>query len=125
MRGDAWPTMVSTISSAPPESARSFANIAPSAMRMPTLAAVLPNPSVNDASTVVKDSPATTPTANPPKIRPRNGCSFTTVMSRTMTAMPTANASANRGVEATGSASSGASASRVTTVFITSPVPSA
>lgn len=37
-------TMVSTTWSAPPESARSFANIAPRAMSRPTLAVVEPKP---------------------------------------------------------------------------------
>ena len=41
VRGEAWPTIVSTIWSAPPESASSLANIAPSAIRMPTPAAVV------------------------------------------------------------------------------------
>ena len=54
IRGDACPTMVSTISSAPPESASSLANIAPSAIRMPTPAAVEPNPSAKDLSTFVQ-----------------------------------------------------------------------
>ncbi len=53
--------MVSTISSAPPESARSLANIAPSAIRMPTLAAVDPNPLENESSTVPMFSPANRP----------------------------------------------------------------
>ena len=43
--------MVSTIWSAPPESASSLANIAPSAIRMPTPAAVVPKPAPNDVST--------------------------------------------------------------------------
>ena len=53
-RGDACPTMVSTISSAPPESASSLANIAPSAIRMPTPAAVVPNPSAKDSRTLLQ-----------------------------------------------------------------------
>ena len=72
--------MVSTISSAPPESASRFANIAPNAIKMPTPAAVLPNPSVNDFQHVGEVSPATMPTVSPPKISARNGCSFTTVI---------------------------------------------
>lgn len=62
--------------------------MAPRAMRMPTLAAVLPNPSENDFKTVVRFSPATTPTVSAPKIKERNGCSFTMVISTTITAMP-------------------------------------
>jgi hypothetical protein len=43
-RVDERPTRVSTISSAPPESARSLPNMAPRAISVPTLAAVEPNP---------------------------------------------------------------------------------
>jgi hypothetical protein len=43
-RLEARPTMVSTIWSAPPESASSLANIAPRAISAPTPAAVVPNP---------------------------------------------------------------------------------
>lgn len=87
-RGEAWPTMVSTISSAPPESARSFANIAPNAIRIPTPAAVVPNPLANDSSTFWGFSPATLPTIKLPKISARNGCTFVTVISTTISAMP-------------------------------------
>jgi hypothetical protein len=41
---DERPTRVSTISSAPPESARSLPNMAPRAISVPTPAAVEPNP---------------------------------------------------------------------------------
>ena len=44
VRADAWPTIVSTIWSAPPESASSLPNIAPSAIRTPTLPTVAPKP---------------------------------------------------------------------------------
>ena len=44
VRVDERPTMVSTIWSAPPESASSLPNIAPSAISVPTPAAVEPNP---------------------------------------------------------------------------------
>jgi hypothetical protein len=44
MRVDERPTIVSTIWSAPPESASSLPNIAPRAIRVPTPAAVLPKP---------------------------------------------------------------------------------
>ncbi len=44
MRSLDRPTMVSTISSAPPESASSLPNIAPSAISVPTPAAVSPKP---------------------------------------------------------------------------------
>ena len=121
IRGDACPTMVSTISSAPPESASSLANIAPSAIRMPTLAAVLPKPLANEVSTVANSSPATTPTVSAPKIRPRKGCSFTTVMSTMITAIPARKASIRCGVDATGSTSFGGSA-RTVRVFIRAPV---
>ena len=50
-RPEARPTIVSTTWSAPPESASSLANIAPSAISTPTPAAVVPNPVVNDAMT--------------------------------------------------------------------------
>src|SRR6478672_9723182 len=87
-RAEARPTMVSTIWSAPPESASSFANIAPSAIRAPTPAAVVPKPVVNESSTALKSSPATMPTVSAPRIRARNGCSFTTVMRTTISAIP-------------------------------------
>ena len=87
-RGEACPTMVSTISSAPPESASNLANIAPNAIRMPTPAAVEPNPSAKDLSTFCRSSPATMPTVNAPKISARNGCSLTTVIKTTITAIP-------------------------------------
>ena len=48
----ALPTMVSTIWSAPPESASSLANIAPSAISEPTPAAVEPKPAVNEVEHV-------------------------------------------------------------------------
>src|SRR6185312_12159763 len=65
-RGDARPMMVSTISSAPPESASSLANIAPRAIRMPTLAAVSPNPLPNESRTSPGFCPATMPTVKAP-----------------------------------------------------------
>ena len=45
-RGVECPTIVSTIWSAPPESASSLPNIAPRAISMPTLATVSPTPLV-------------------------------------------------------------------------------
>ncbi len=50
--------MVSTISSAPPESASSLANIAPNAIRMPTPAAVVPNPSAKESNTSARLLPS-------------------------------------------------------------------
>ena len=99
--------MVSTISSAPPESASRFANIAPNAIKMPTPAAVLPNPSVNDFQHVGEVSPATMPTVSPPKISARNGCSFTTVIRTTMSERPANAARMSCQPAATGSGSSG------------------
>jgi hypothetical protein len=52
IRGDACPTIVSTISSALSESARSLANIAPSDQDADA-AAVDPNPLVKDSRTLV------------------------------------------------------------------------
>ena len=122
-RGEARPTMVSTISSAPPESASSLANIAPSAIRMPTPAAVVPNPSENDSRTSPTFMPATIPTASAPKISDRNGCNFATVISTTISAIPTSAASTSCQPDATGSGSSVSAARTVSTdEFITSPV---
>jgi hypothetical protein len=119
-RGEAWPTMVSTISSAPPESASSLANIAPNAINMPTPAAVVPKPSVNEPSTVSRFSPATIPTVRPPKISARKGCNLATVIRTTMTAMPASAARMSCQPAATGSANSVSTASTVSEV-ITSP----
>ena len=118
-RGDACPTMVSTISSAPPESASNLANIAPNAIRMPTPAAVEPNPSAKDLSTFCRSSPATMPTVNAPKISARNGCSLTTVIKTTITAIPARKARISCQPDATGSASLGASSARI---VIASPI---
>ena len=60
---------------------------------MPTPAAVSPKPVENDLSTLTMPCPATMPTLSAPKISPRNGCNFTTVISTTMTAIPTPKAS--------------------------------
>ena len=106
IRGEACPTMVSTISSAPPESASSLANIAPRAIKIPTLAAVDPNPLENEASTSLMFSPAAMPTVSAPKIRARNGCSLTIVISTTIRAMPASAARTNCMPPATGSTSS-------------------
>ena len=75
-----------------------MANIAPSAIRMPTLAAVVPNPLVNDSSTFSGFSPATLPTIRLPKINARNGCSLATVIN----AMPAIAARINCRHTATG-----------------------
>ena len=53
MRVDERPTIVSTIWSAPPDWASSAANIAPRAIRVPTPAAVEPNPVANEVSTTL------------------------------------------------------------------------
>ncbi|MCP9955224.1 hypothetical protein LUX33_47315 [Actinomadura madurae] len=70
------PTMVSTIWSAPPESASSLPNIAPSAMSAPTPAAVSPNPLPNPSMVSAIGSPAMAPTSTEPSVRLRNGCTL-------------------------------------------------
>ena len=65
--------MVSTISSAPPESARSLPNIAPSAIRVPTPAAVLPKPLVKLSTASVIGTPATAATASEPTVSAEEG----------------------------------------------------
>ncbi len=97
--------MVSTISSAPPESASSLPNIAPSAISVPTPAAVLPNPLVKLVITSAIGSPATAPTASEPSVRLRKGCSLNRVISKTISAMPISAAGSSRPV---GTAASGA-----------------
>ncbi len=78
-----------TMVSAPPESARILPSIAPRAMRMPTAPAVLPNPLMKLVRAAVGEIQATAASAAEPRIRARNGCIFSQLMSTTMTAMPT------------------------------------
>ena len=104
--GDAWPTIVSTIWSAPPESASNLANMAPSAIRMPTPAAVVPKPVVNDSRTSLTFTPAKMPTVSPPPISARNGCSFATVMRTTISAIAASAAMISCQPDATGSMTS-------------------
>ena len=101
-RGEALPTMVSTIWSAPPESASSLPNIAPSAISVPTPAAVVPKPVVKLAIATVRSTPATMPTVRAPRVSARNGCSFAKVISATMTAMPISAAATSWASGATG-----------------------
>ncbi len=82
-------TMVSTMRSAPPESASSFPYIAPSAMRMPTLPSVAPNPVMKLVVASPAAMPATRPVTSAPRSRERNGWTRSHVMSTTITATPT------------------------------------
>ena len=81
------PTIVSTIWWAPPESASSLPNIAPSAIRLPTPAAVSPKPVLKLAVTSSRSSPATTPTTYDPMVSARKGCIFSQTISTTTTAI--------------------------------------
>ncbi len=83
------PTIVSTIWSAPPESASSLPNIAPRAIRMPTPLTVSPTPVLKLPTTSSMLRPAIAPTVSEPRIRARNGCSLKNVISTTSTAIPT------------------------------------
>jgi hypothetical protein len=67
------PTIVSTIWSAPPESASNRPNIAPRAIRVPTLATVAPTPVPKLTSVSSMCMPASAPTAIEPIVRDRNG----------------------------------------------------
>ena len=108
--------MVSTISSAPPESARSLPNIAPSAIRVPTPAAVLPKPLVKLSTASVIGTPATAATASEPTVRPRKGWTLNLVISRMISAMPIRAAGTRRPAGMAGASAAaradGASASR-------------
>ena len=73
----------------------------------------MPKPSENDFSTFSRFSPATIPTVSAPKIRARNGCSLTHVISTTITAMPARKARMSCQPDATGWANLGASARTV------------
>src|ERR1019366_3965474 len=68
-------TMVSTIWSAPPESASSRPNIAPRAISVPTLATVDPTPAPKLTSVSLSCTPASPPTAIEPIVSERNGWS--------------------------------------------------
>ena len=81
-------TMVSTISDAPPESASSLPNIAPSAMSTPTEATVAPTPVEKLSTALDSSAPATAPVMIEPIVSARNGCTLSQVISTTMTAMP-------------------------------------
>lgn len=85
----ALPSTVSTIWSAPPESASSLPSIAPSAIRMPTEATVLPTPLEKLLISFSTGIPAARPSTSEPSTSDRNGCSFTLVISTTITAMAT------------------------------------
>ncbi len=89
VRVDERPTMVSTIWSAPPESASSLPNIAPRAINVPTLAAVEPNPLLKLVIAASSAIPATAATTSEPIVSARNGCTENRVIRTTMTAMPT------------------------------------
>ena len=88
--------MVSTISSAPPESASSLPNMAPRAISVPTPAAVEPKPLVKLSMVSDMATPATAPTVSDPRVSPRNGCSLKRVISTTITAMPSRAAGISR-----------------------------
>ena len=75
-RGLARLTRVSTMRSAPPESASSLPYIAPRPMRMPTPPMVSPKPLANAVTASVVPMPAAMPTAIAPIISERNACSL-------------------------------------------------
>ncbi len=84
----AFARIVSTIRSAPPESASSLPRTAPSAIRTPVPATVVPSPVEKLAMALSSGAPATAPSASEPMISDRKACSLKRVMSRTMTAIP-------------------------------------
>ena len=79
---------VSTIRSAPPESASSLPYMAPRPIRMPTPPMVSPKPLANAATDPAPPRPAASPTPMAPIIRARKACSFSQVINSTITAMP-------------------------------------
>lgn len=91
----AFARMVSTIWSAPPESASSLPRMAPSAMSTPTLATVEPRPAVKLAIVSAGAAPAKEPSARDPMVSARNACILSLVIRRTMTAMPASTAMPN------------------------------
>ncbi len=91
-RGLAFARMVSTIWSAPPESASSLPRIAPRAIRTPTPATVEPSPVLKLVMTLSSGAPANAPSASEPMVSARKACILNLVMSRTMTAMPASTA---------------------------------
>jgi hypothetical protein len=92
-RPDTRSTTVPTIRSAPPESASSPPIMAPRAMSSPTLPTVVPTPVVKLVIVLSGASPATLPSTAEPRIRARNGCTLSQVISRTTVAMPSSAAS--------------------------------
>lgn len=84
--------IVSTIWSAPPESASSLPRIAPSAMSTPTPATVDPSPVVKLTIALSSGAPANAPSASEPMVSARKACTLNLVMSTTMTAMPASTA---------------------------------
>ncbi|GAA2934679.1 hypothetical protein GCM10020221_33060 [Streptomyces thioluteus] len=91
-RPPAFARIVSTIWSAPPESASSLPSIAPRAMRTPTPATVEPSPVVKEVIALSSGAPAEAPSTNDPMVRARKACSRNRVIRRTMTAMPASTA---------------------------------
>src|SRR5690242_5489445 len=98
--------MVSTIWSAPPESASSLPNIAPSAISAPTPDAVSPKPLPKLFTVSAIGRPAMAPTSSEPRVRLRNGCTFSQVISTTISAMPASAAGTSRPLDACGAAAS-------------------
>ena len=81
-------TRVSTIRSAPPESASNFPYMAPRPIRMPTPPMVSPKPFAKASTDGMAPRPAAMPTPMAPIIRARKACSLSQVISSTITAMP-------------------------------------
>ena len=91
-RPPALARIVSTIWSAPPESASILPRIAPSAISTPTPATVEPSPAVKLVIALSSGAPAKAPSASDPMVSARKAWSLNLVMSRTMTAMPASTA---------------------------------
>ena len=113
------PTSVSTIRSAPPESARSLPNIAPKPIRIPTLPMVDPKPVANAATDSAEPRPAARPTPTAPMDSARKGCRSSQVISAMMTATPATAAMINRASLPAGTTSAASNA----VVFIGTPSP--
>ena len=81
-------SMVSQITSAPPERVRRIPIIPPKAMSNPTPDAVEPTPLVKLVRLLSYGNPAMIAVAIEPIINDRKGCTFTTAISTTISAIP-------------------------------------
>ncbi len=82
--------ILSTISSAPPESASSLPSIAPRTISTPTPPSTSPTPFSNERATLPSPMPDPIPTNRDPMVRARKPCTFAATISSTTMAIPIA-----------------------------------